>query len=139
MPVDGPDTLAALFASAVTAGDVEGALGLWIEDATLISASGEVLRGREQMEPVVRALVDNGIALEAELDALYRARGVALGTGRLTMSGSDGEGRSHSSQSTSTVVYLETEDGWRIAIDAPWGLPQPAEAAAHLAGASPSQ
>ncbi len=123
MLLDAPDTLAARFAAAVTAGDVDGALDLWIEDATLVQVTGETVRGRAEMEPVVRALVEHDVTLEAELHALYRAPGVALGTGTLTMSGSDAEGNPYSSQSTSLVVYLETEAGWRIAIDAPWGLP----------------
>ena len=123
MLLDAPDTLATRFAAAISAGDVTGALDLWIDEPTLIQAGGEALCGREQMEPVLHALVEHHIQLHAELRALYRAPGVALGTGTLTMTAIDPQGIPYTSESTSTVVYLETDTGWRIAIDAPWGLP----------------
>ena len=122
---DSPHALAASFAAAINAGDVPGALELWVEDPSLVQADGNALQGRDAIAPALQALVDNRIRFSAELTRVFVAGDVALGVGTLTMSSTDGDGASFEQSSSSVVVYVRNPDGeWRIAIDAPWGLPE---------------
>ncbi len=121
---ESPHALAARFAAAINDGDLDAALDLWLQDASLLQADGTSLRGREAIAPALQALIDNRIGFEVELTRVFLAGDVALGVGTLTMSGSNGHGDAFRHRSSSAVVYLRGPDGdWRIAIDAPWGLP----------------
>ncbi len=118
-----PQELATSFAAAISARDVEAALEMWSEDAAIVAADGSLLEGRAAIAAVLEALVSNGTQVEAEVTSLYEAGGVALATGSLTLSG-DGRDSSYVHRSASVVVYVRGRDGlWRIALDAPWGLP----------------
>jgi uncharacterized protein (TIGR02246 family) len=121
---DSPAALSAAFAAAINARDVEGALALWIEDAAILRPDGETVRGREAIGAALHALVDNGVSVEVDVAELYAAGDVALAVGTLTINGTDGDGRPYSQRSQSVVIYTRGSDGeWRLAIDAPWGLP----------------
>jgi uncharacterized protein (TIGR02246 family) len=119
-----PQQLSAEFAAAIEARDVPAALALWSHDAALIQADGQAIRGHEAIEPALRALVENGVRLDIRLARAVEAGDVAVGTGTLTITGTDADGRSFEHSSDSIVVYRRSADGgWRIALDAPWGLP----------------
>jgi uncharacterized protein (TIGR02246 family) len=119
-----PEELSASFAQALARGDVDAALELWTEDATILTAAGEAVRGREAVAAALRGLVDNGARVEIELTRTVTAGDVALGLGTLTLSGTATGGAVFRQQSSSTVIYSRGADGrWRIALDAPWGLP----------------
>ena len=119
-----PEELSASFAAAMRAGDLDRAAGMWTEQATLIAADGQVLEGAEAIAEALQRLVANGAELEIRLDRLFVAGDVALATGALTITVADGNGANHSHSSESVVVYRRGQDGiWRVAIDAPWGLP----------------
>lgn len=122
--MDSPEQLSAAFAAALAARDLETALGLWSKDAAIVTAAGETVRGREAIGAALRALIDNGARVEIELTRTIAAGDVAVGLGTLTLSGSAGDGSEYRQQSSSTVLYARGPDGrWRIALDAPWGLP----------------
>jgi uncharacterized protein (TIGR02246 family) len=105
------------------AGDLEAAVALWHDDAAIVQPDGQLVSGRESIAAALKALIDNGVELTIELAAVYGAGETALGTGTLTMSASNGHGDfDHSSEAL--VIYRRDDDGgWRIALDAPWGLP----------------
>jgi uncharacterized protein (TIGR02246 family) len=124
MPAASPEDLSAAFAAAINARDVPAALELWSEDAAILTPDGQALRGRGAIGAALHALVDNGARVQVEVSELFTAGDVALATGTLTLSGSDGEGNLYTQRSQSVVTYLRGADGyWRVAIDAPWGLP----------------
>jgi uncharacterized protein (TIGR02246 family) len=121
---DSPHALAARFAAAINDGDVAAALELWLDDASLVQADGTALQGRATIAPALQALVDHRIAFRVQLTRLFTAGNIALGLGTLTMSGRNGHGEDFEQASSSVVVYARDSAGtWRIAIDAPWGLP----------------
>jgi uncharacterized protein (TIGR02246 family) len=124
-PTTTPEQLSAAFAAAIATRDVTAALELWAEDAALVQAGGEALRGRDAIEPALSALVHNGVALEIDLVRSFVAGDVAVGLGTLTMRGNGHDGEPFEQRSESLVVYRRGPDGnWRIALDAPWGLPR---------------
>jgi len=118
-----PKELSSAFAAAMARGDVDAALAMWADDAVILAADGAAVRGRENIRAALAALVDHGTSVEIELGRLHRAGDVAVATGSLTLSGAGVDGP-FEQRSESTVVYARGADGlWRIALDAPWGLP----------------
>jgi uncharacterized protein (TIGR02246 family) len=124
MAAETPESLAQALAAAINARDIDAAIELWTDDATIVQADGQAIHGRAAVAGALQALIDNGVSVEIELANVFAADGVALAAGTLTLSG-NGAGEASFAQSTSSaVVYTRQPDGWRIAIDAPWGLPQ---------------
>ncbi len=118
-----PEELADAFAAAIARCDLDGAVAMWGEDAAIVAADGSLVRGLPAIRDALQALLSNGTRVRIELASLVRAGDIALATGSLTLSG-DGEGGAFEQRSSSTVVYARGADGrWRIALDAPWGLP----------------
>jgi uncharacterized protein (TIGR02246 family) len=125
VPADSPQQLSQDFAAAINARDVAAAADLWIEDAAIVRPDGQITRGRDAVADALRALMDNGVTVHIELGALFVAGDVATATGTLTLSGTGHDGAPFAQSSSSVVVYSRGADGgWRIALDAPWGLPQ---------------
>lgn len=121
---DSPAALSSAFAAAINARDVEAALELWVKDAAILSPDGQEIRGREAIGAALHALVDNGASVEIEVAEIHATGEVAMALGTLTLSGADAAGNAYSQQSRSVVIYTRGSDGgWRVAIDAPWGLP----------------
>ena len=83
---------------------------------------GRLTRGRDDRK-ALQALVDNHVTLEIELGDVFPAGDVAIGLGTLTLNGTGHDGTSFAQRSESVVVYSARADVWRIALDAPWGLP----------------
>lgn len=123
-----PEALAAAFSMAINAGDVAAAMDLWIEDAAIIQPDGQMLRGEEAIGAALRALVENEVGVEIDVARVFATPDVAIAVGTLTMTGADADGRPFKQQSRSAVVYARDPQGfWRVAIDAPWGLPSVSE------------
>jgi uncharacterized protein (TIGR02246 family) len=124
MSASSPEALAAAFGAAVNAGDVPAALELWIDDPAIVQADGQLLRGRDAIATALHALVDHGASVNIEVSRVLSAGETAIATGKLTISGKDADGAPFTQHSQSVVVYSRgADDRWRIAIDAPWGLP----------------
>ncbi len=124
MSPSSPEALSEAFGAAINARDVPAALDLWIEDAAIVQANGQMLRGREAIGDALRALVENDVRLEIDVARVFATAEVAVAVGSLTLSGAGADGRPFEQQSRSVVVYSKGPDGgWRLAIDAPWGLP----------------
>jgi uncharacterized protein (TIGR02246 family) len=115
-----PQEVADAFAAALARRDLDGALAMWSEDAAILAADGSLVEGRAAIREALRALLGNGTRVGIELAGVFQAGDVALATGWLTLTGEGFEQRSESA-----VVYHRGSDGhWRIALDAPWGLPK---------------
>jgi uncharacterized protein (TIGR02246 family) len=127
VPAETPADLLAAFLAAVNARDLDAAIELWREDAVIVQPDGQPLRGREAVADALRALIESRVELQTEVASIVEAGDVALVSGTLTLSLHNGDapdGR-FTSRSSSVVIYKREPDGWRIALDAPWGLPAP--------------
>ena len=123
MLVTSPEDLLRAFVAAINARDVAAAAELWLQDATIVGLDGHTTRGRDAIASALQALVDNEVTLDIELANVFTAGDVAIVLGTLTINGADADGRPFAQRSNSTVVYSRTAaDGWRIALDVPWGL-----------------
>ena len=121
VPPTSPEEVSEAFAAAINSGDVQAALELWSEQATIVRPDGGTLVGRSAIAGVLETIVGHGTTIELDVRHLYRAGGVAIALGTLRMSL---PGRGLVADESSVVVYSRAADGsWRVAIDAPWGLP----------------
>lgn len=125
MPAETPEDLSVALAAAINARDLPAALELWSENPAIVQPDGSAVRGRESIATALQALIDNGVTLEISVTSVFTAGAVATAVGTLKLSGRDGDGQPYEESSQSVVVYTRKADGWRIAIDAPWGLPGP--------------
>ncbi|HUH79871.1 MAG TPA: nuclear transport factor 2 family protein [Solirubrobacteraceae bacterium] len=123
MAAPSPDELPRLFAQAVNAGDTGAAMELWGDDAAIVTPDGGVVGGQGAIEGAVRALIEAGTRIEISIERVFHAGAVALALGTLTMRGTDGHGRPFEQRSSSLAVYSRQDGGWRVVLDAPWGLP----------------
>ena len=125
MAAQNPHELAGLLADAINRRDLDAAVALWAEDAAIVAPDGSLVRGRDGIVKALEGLLGNGTRFDAELTGLFEAGDTALATGSLTLRG-DGHDGPFEQRSDSIVVYARDADGlWRIALDAPWGLPRP--------------
>ncbi|HXW58507.1 MAG TPA: SgcJ/EcaC family oxidoreductase [Solirubrobacteraceae bacterium] len=125
MAVTTPQELSAAFGAAVNAGDLATALELWTEDAVIVQPDGQTVRGRDAIAAALRALVEHEVRIDIHVEHTVTAGDIAVASGSLTMSGTGADGRAFNQRSDSIVVYSRAADGlWRLAIDAPWGLPR---------------
>jgi uncharacterized protein (TIGR02246 family) len=121
MAAASPEEVSDAFAAAINAGDVPAALELWSEDAAIVGPDGQTVRGRPAIASVLQALIGNGTTVEIEVSQLIATEDAAIATGELRMRA---PGHEEVQSATSVVVYARAPDGsWRVAIDAPWGLP----------------
>lgn len=118
-----PDEIAQAFETAIADGDLEAALALWLDDAVFVPAGAAPLTGRDAIRTVLAGLIDAGTRLRMAASGSYVAGAVALRSGRLTLSGKGADGEPFETVTDFVTVYALTEDGWRIALDAPAGLP----------------
>jgi uncharacterized protein (TIGR02246 family) len=123
VPATSPEQLSEAFAAAINARDLTSALDLWSEDAAIVAPDGALTRGRQAIAAALQALFDNGVTLHIELGAIFAAGDVATAVGTLTLNGTGHDGERFQQSSSSVVVYSRAADGWRIALDAPWGVP----------------
>jgi uncharacterized protein (TIGR02246 family) len=121
MGVASPEAVAQAFAAAINSGDLQGALELWLDDAVFVPADGVPLQGKDALHGVLGALVENGARMRIEMEGCHVAGPAAVGYGTLSFTTPSDE---NGSSTRFTAVYARDPDGsWRIAIDAPWGLP----------------
>jgi len=123
VPSQTPGELAATFAAAINAGEVQAAVELWTDDATIVQPDGDTLRGKPAVAAALQMLVDNSVRMEIDVSNVFVGGDVAIVAGALTLNGTNGAKEPFAQRSSSVVVYIRGADGWRIAIDAPWGLP----------------
>ena len=88
---------------------------------------GQPLRGRGAVADALRTLIDSRVELQTEVASIVEAGDIALVSGTLTLSVQNGDapdGALHAAAAAPSSIYKRGPDGWRIALDAPWGLPQ---------------
>ncbi len=111
-----------LFAEALSAGNLDGALAMYEDDACYADEHGTVARGREQ----IRAALAELIALNATLDCyeidVVENGDLAILRARWTFSGTSHDGEPYETRGRSIEVVRRQSDGsWLFTIDLPSG------------------
>jgi enoyl-CoA hydratase len=130
MRVDDPGQLGRLFAERANAGDLEGMLALYEQDATFIGPDGGSASGRNAIRERLEGLLAMNPQITATGSQVVMAGEVALMSGRwrMTLGANDGEAAGFDGASTE-VARRQPDGGWLYLID------HPALAVEALAGA----
>jgi uncharacterized protein (TIGR02246 family) len=122
MPARTPADVDRLFAEALSAGDVDGALALYEENAAYVDGHGTAATGHAQ----IRAALSDLSALRPTLDCyeidVVENGDLAVLRARWTFTGTNPDGTGIESHGRSIEVVRRQPDGtWRFVIDLPSG------------------
>jgi uncharacterized protein (TIGR02246 family) len=120
MSVHDPEQLAHLFAERASAGDLEGMLALYEDDATFLGPDGEAASGAD----AIRERLADLLAGQPQIDQLGAPEalivgGVALIRNRWQMTLGQGEGAARVEGASTEVARRQVDGGWLYAIDRP--------------------
>lgn len=109
------------FADSISRGDLDGATACFAKDACLLTPDSTVIRGREEIRPILRQMIALGSRIEVQESAVVLAGEVALGTERWLVTSPGSEGEPFSQTLTPTMVMRQVEGVWKLAVAMPWG------------------
>jgi enoyl-CoA hydratase/carnithine racemase/ketosteroid isomerase-like protein len=120
MSIHDPVQLARLFAERASAGDLEGMLALYEDNATFLGPDGTVAHGAH----TIRARLADLLAGQPRIDLLGTPEalivgGVALIRNRWQMTIGQGDGAARVEGASAEVARRQTDGGWLYAIDRP--------------------
>jgi uncharacterized protein (TIGR02246 family) len=117
-----PEQVIELFAERLNAGDSEGALSLYEQDASFAVRRGEVVQGTDAIRAALTAFTAIKPKLSGTIEKSLTAGDVALIVNRWQLDGEQPDGVPVRMAGISADVLRRSPDGsWRIAIDDPWG------------------
>jgi ketosteroid isomerase-like protein len=108
-------------AASISRGDLEAATSCFAKDACLLTPDATVVRGREEIKPILRQMIASGAKIEVQESSIVLAGEVALGTERWVMSSAGSEGTPFTRALTPTMVLRQLEGVWKLAVAMPWG------------------
>lgn len=108
-------------AASITRGDLEAATSCFAKDACLLTPDATVVRGREEIRPILHQLIVAGSQIEVQESSIVLAGEVALGTERWVVSSAGSEGTPFTRALTPTVALRQLEGVWKLAVAMPWG------------------
>src|SRR5262245_9919143 len=111
-----------LFAAALSAGDLDGAVAQYEEGGCYVSGDGTVARGHAAIRAALAALLTLQPTLDCyEIDVVENGD-LAVLRARWTFTGTTADGEPFASQGRSIEVVRRQPDGsWRFSIDLPSG------------------
>ncbi len=120
MPVPDPENLHRRFAELASAGDLEGVLSLYEEDATFVDPDGSPARGIAAIRERLRGLLTISPQIDPIDSRAVLAGDIALIVSRWRMSIDTTESDRTAFEASSTEVARRQPDGsWRYVIDDP--------------------
>jgi uncharacterized protein (TIGR02246 family) len=117
-----PEQVSLAFAQAITAQDLDAAAGSFAEDACFLTAEGHQVRGRHNIRSVLEQLLVKHPRMEVEIDSMIVVGSTAVGSEHWRMHFEPDGHDSFEISGTSTVMFRQSERGWELCLDAPWGL-----------------
>jgi len=117
-----PESAHTAFRDCFRAGDLEGILALYEDDATIVQADGSSRQGKAAVREMMSGLLALGGELELDTRYAVRRGDLALLSNRWTLRGRDGDGQPFELSGQTTEVVRRQADGrWLYLIDHPWG------------------
>jgi uncharacterized protein (TIGR02246 family) len=123
-----PMEVAAAFARAFNARDIEALLALYPEGSMFVPAPGQPLSSREALRQALQGFLAIGLPINLSVRHSYEAGDTALLVADWTIRGTGADGRAVNLAGTGTDVVRRGLDGrWRYLIDNPFGGLKPAQ------------
>jgi uncharacterized protein (TIGR02246 family) len=119
---DTPAGVSGAFATAINAGDLDGALLLYRDDAVLLSPDGNCARGVAAIRELLAGLISMDVEMTMRVKTIIVTDDFALASEDWTMRLATDAGDGGEQRGQSVVGFARGADGWRFVIDAPWGL-----------------
>jgi uncharacterized protein (TIGR02246 family) len=116
-----PEESIRAFADFLSRGDLDAAASCFAKDACLLTPDSTVIRGRDEIRPILRQMIAVGSRIEVQESAVVLAGEVALGTDRWVVTSAGSEGEPFSRTLTPTMVLRQVEGVWKLAVAMPWG------------------
>ena len=108
-------------AASISRGDLEAAISCFAKDACLLTPDATVVRGREEIRPILHQMIASGSKIEVQESSVVLAGEVALGSERWVISSAGSEGSPFTRALTPTMVLRQVEGVWKLAVAIPWG------------------
>jgi ketosteroid isomerase-like protein len=117
MAANSATDLIRMFSECFSAGDIDGLMGLYEEDAVFPNHHG-TFQGTAQIRPVLQGYIDSGAAIEFNRQVAFETGDLALVQNGWTLTTSGGD----KVTGVSVEVARKQPDGtWKYAIDSPDG------------------
>jgi ketosteroid isomerase-like protein len=110
-----------VLAASISRGDLEAATSCFAKDACLLTPDSTVVRGREEIKPILHQMIAAGSKIEVQESSIVLAGEVALGSERWVISSAGSEGEPFTRALTPTMVLRQVEGVWKLAVAIPWG------------------
>jgi uncharacterized protein (TIGR02246 family) len=118
----GPESVIDSVAQRIGAGDLEGALALYEDDAAFLPEPGRVVAGRDRIRAELEGLIAMRPTITGEIEKVVTAGDTALVINDWALRGTDPAGDEIAMAARSADVLRRRRDGsWGIVIDDPWG------------------
>jgi uncharacterized protein (TIGR02246 family) len=120
-----PQDLHKAWADRFSAGDLDGLVDLYEEDAVLVPAPGaEPLHGKAAIRDALGGFLAPGAAFALQQTRTLEASGVGVAYSTWTLEGGRGEDGQplELSGETTDIVRRQADGSWRFVIDNPWGV-----------------
>ena len=115
-----PEESTRVLAASISRGDLEAATSCFAKDACLLTPDATVVRGREEIRPILHQLIAAESQIEVQESAIVLAGEVALGSERWLVSSAGSEGSPFTRALTPTTVLRQIEGVWKVAVAMPW-------------------
>jgi ketosteroid isomerase-like protein len=103
-------------------GDIDGMLAFYEEDATMLFAPNEILKGKAALRQALCQLSAMKLVAKHHKSHVIEAGDIALWVSNWSVAGMSADSSPISRHgSGSTVLRKGSDGGWRVAIENPWG------------------
>jgi uncharacterized protein (TIGR02246 family) len=114
-----PRQLMSTFVERLHAGDLEGLLALYAEDALFLPEPGVTLRGATAIRPALAGLLALRPIMETHIDEIHECAGIALVIVTWTMRGTAPDGAVVRGGRSADVLRQRPDGSWAVLIDHP--------------------
>ena len=117
-----PENFLKSFAGELNKGNLSYLLSLYETDACIVSQSGEIIKGQENIRQILQEFINMKGKLETSVKNVFNTSDIALVISEWSFSGIGPDGKAISLRGRATDVLRQQSDRtWRIVIDNPWG------------------